>query len=333
MREEAINSEVPKPFSMLYMVQDKNQRRSRYVGSGEELKEFNKTPDEASKWVPHLHNHPYYEVIYVMDGELTHHIEDGIFKYQAGDVCVLNRSVKHFEGSETSFSAVFLNLYPEYINGLFDAVDIFASIPQFKPGIISKFFYANYYTDTQIEQEYLFFSGALRKRSENIAKVQVILDQIACELIRNETGYTFRVQALLLEFFEELQNVNHYHASKLKVDSTSEDFIMAKVMQYMKESRGRISRKELSRMLHYSGNYLNKIVKNQRGITISELSKKLRFMEAKTLLTETDLSISEIIRTSGFSNRTYFYEFFKKAEGVTPLQYRERYEKSKEDEI
>ena len=46
--------------------------------------------------------------------------------------------------------------------------------------------------------------------------------------------------------------------------------------------------------------------------------------EAKTMLTNTDLSIIQIMETLGFTNSTHFYELFKKQYGQTPGEYRKR---------
>ena len=47
-----------------------------------------------------------------------------------------------------------------------------------------------------------------------------------------------------------------------------------------------------------------------------------RLGEAKNLLIKTDLPISEIAIKSGFSSPNYFFRFFKKHTGISPLRYR-----------
>lgn len=49
---------------------------------------------------------------------------------------------------------------------------------------------------------------------------------------------------------------------------------------------------------------------------------RVRIREAKRLLQETDLSLEEIARLSGYSHQTYFSAKFKQLEGCTPSAYR-----------
>jgi YesN/AraC family two-component response regulator len=47
-----------------------------------------------------------------------------------------------------------------------------------------------------------------------------------------------------------------------------------------------------------------------------------RVQEAKRLLTETDLSLSQISSILGFSSASYFSQRFRKSEGMSPAEYR-----------
>ena len=92
----------------------------------------------------------------------------------------------------------------------------------------------------------------------------------------------------------------------------------------METQYGRCTREELSQKLHYTGEYINRIVKLHTGKTLSEYGQTLLLEEARRLLISTDKNISDIIYTLGLSNRSYFYRIFENAYGVTPLQYRKR---------
>ena len=46
------------------------------------------------------------------------------------------------------------------------------------------------------------------------------------------------------------------------------------------------------------------------------------FSKAMTLLAEGKLSVGQIAVQCGFASEEYFYAFFKRATGQTPLQYR-----------
>lgn len=272
-----------------------------------------------------MHRHPHYEIVYVLDGEFVQHMENGVFRYQAGDACFLNRNVEHREGYESNCTLVFLNLQQEFLESLYAPSALCPDNAQYRPGEIKKFVEENRRTDVGFEREYLDFAGtASWKQNGGQPPSSQILDRIAEELSLEATGYAFRVQALLLQFFEGLEDPQNYHLSRIRIDSNSEEFIFARLSRYLEERRGRATRHELGEILHYNGDYLNRIVKRQTGMTISQLGRKICLQNARQLLAGTDMSISAIIDELGFVNRTFFYRVFTETEGMSPKEFRIR---------
>ncbi|MCG8402849.1 MAG: helix-turn-helix transcriptional regulator, partial [Firmicutes bacterium] len=58
------------------------------------------------------------------------------------------------------------------------------------------------------------------------------------------------------------------------------------------------------------------------GRTPAEEIRRLRLARVRELLAETDLSVAEIAKASGFSSLEYMSTAFKSATGLTPLRYR-----------
>ena len=58
------------------------------------------------------------------------------------------------------------------------------------------------------------------------------------------------------------------------------------------------------------------------GYKINDRINYLRVELAKKLIRKNYLDISEISNMCGFSHRTYFYNVFKKIEGISPAQYK-----------
>lgn len=72
--------------------------------------------------------------------------------------------------------------------------------------------------------------------------------------------------------------------------------------------------------------YFFKMLKKEFGCTFSELMNKERIKEAKRLIMTTDYSISTISQMCGFNNSSYMIKVFKQMEGVTPREWKERYD-------
>lgn len=71
-----------------------------------------------------------------------------------------------------------------------------------------------------------------------------------------------------------------------------------------------------------SPSYISRYFKDQTGYSIMQYVDMLRMNEVKKLLKETDLPIKDILPRVGYIDQSSFYRKFKKAEGVTPIQYR-----------
>ena len=96
-------------------------------------------------------------------------------------------------------------------------------------------------------------------------------------------------------------------------------------------NRSRTIRKvsEYADEFNITPNYLNRLVRNHTGHSAIEWIEISRITLAKSLLREGNLPISEVATAIGINDNSYFTRFFKKTEGVTPTQYRERKRKEK----
>lgn len=80
--------------------------------------------------------------------------------------------------------------------------------------------------------------------------------------------------------------------------------------------------KEFAKHLNISPNYLNAVCKEISNKTVSSLIQERIILEAKRLLTHTELTVSEIAFKIGFKDNSYFGRYFKKASGITPERFR-----------
>jgi AraC-like DNA-binding protein len=81
----------------------------------------------------------------------------------------------------------------------------------------------------------------------------------------------------------------------------------------------------MAEQLHLSPRYLTDLLKEETGKTALELIHLFLIGEAKNLLTEGELNISEISHLLGFENTTYFSRLFKKEVGTAPNKFKNRF--------
>ncbi len=70
--------------------------------------------------------------------------------------------------------------------------------------------------------------------------------------------------------------------------------------------------------------YLASIFKEKLNASPASYIENLRLTKAKELLQTTNFKINEIASAVGFDDQFHFCKFFKKSEGVSPLQYRKQ---------
>lgn len=107
-----------------------------------------------------------------------------------------------------------------------------------------------------------------------------------------------------------------------KADSDSPD-VLNKIKHYIRQHMDQaISREDLAKHVNLHPDYLSRWFKKETGKSIIEYISTEKITFAKELLLTTDLSVSDIATTVGFSNFSYFSKVFKQEVKLNPNQYR-----------
>lgn len=95
------------------------------------------------------------------------------------------------------------------------------------------------------------------------------------------------------------------------------------VEQYVnQEFRNKLQLQELAQKFHMNANYLGQAFKQQTGKTFREYLNDKRIEEAKRLLRQSNMSITDVAVHSGYLSADYFISQFKRMTGTAPSQYR-----------
>ncbi|WP_332089597.1 AraC family transcriptional regulator [Paenibacillus sp. GYB003] len=70
--------------------------------------------------------------------------------------------------------------------------------------------------------------------------------------------------------------------------------------------------------------YISRLYKQLTFFALSDVIQEVRMAKSKQLLLESDYSVADIAKRTGFTNSSYFYRMFKKSNGVTPSDFRKR---------
>ena len=114
------------------------------------------------------------------------------------------------------------------------------------------------------------------------------------------------------------------------VDLSFDDPFVNRVVRYIKENLADETLTNEKIEVHFNTNkmQLYRKLKAVTGWSVNSLIREIRIKEARLLLKNSELNISEIAYSIGFSDPLYFSKYFKKEMGIAPLQYRKENQQS-----
>lgn len=104
-------------------------------------------------------------------------------------------------------------------------------------------------------------------------------------------------------------------------DEQNEDRINEIYSYTMQNFHKKINTKEIAAVAHLSEHSFCRYFKNKTGKTYTGFLHEIRIKHACKLLSESKLSISQIINECGFINYANFFRYFKQLTGKTPAEY------------
>lgn len=104
---------------------------------------------------------------------------------------------------------------------------------------------------------------------------------------------------------------------------TENNDLYTRILHYLNEHHNeKITIEDMAEALHYSASAICHIFKKRNGMGISAYLTELRMKEAKNLVENTKLSITEIAYAVGILDSGYFSKLFKKSFGLSPMAVR-----------
>lgn len=253
------------------------------------------------------HKHNYIEFNYVYKGKLTEIIHNKKITLEEGEIIFLNKDIIHsIEKSSNDDIIINFIIKPEFFDFILNLSE--------SDNIIFSFLLKSIYLNKNNNGEYLYF------KVSNEKNIQEILEKIIIEIYEPNimSGITIKLLVGLL-IVELLKN-----PSKIEVYSEDDydNLIMIEVLKYIDKNYANATLFEISEILKQPHYKISKLVKKQTNMTFKELLQEKRLNKAKQLLSETEISVVEIISLVGYENLTYFYKIFKKKYGYTPKNYK-----------
>lgn len=238
-------------------------------------------------WKSFLHTHPFTELFLVTNGKGSFFVDETEYPLSKGDFIIVNANTEHTEKSQEEHPLEYIILGIRDFNFSFGG-----------------------------KANHLLFN-CISEHNELFVLLQLLLKERETSL-----EYSDKVCQNLLE----VTLIKLLRITKARFDTLPSEKINAaciKLKNYIDRNYAtKISIDDLAELTHLNKYYLIHSFNKYFGSSpINYLCQK-RIEITKDLLTNSDLSISEISQSAGFSSQSYFAQCFLKMTGLTPREYR-----------
>ncbi|MCF4102196.1 helix-turn-helix transcriptional regulator [Gillisia sp. M10.2A] len=184
-------------------------------------------------------------------------------------------------------------------------------------------------------KKYGFFSystnEALHLSPKEDKQMESIVENIEIEYQNNQDAFSKEIIISQLETLLKYAN-RFYERQFLNRKEISNDLLEQLNQYLLKHSesgqlreKGIPSIEQIADTLSVSQRYLSDTLKKETGKTTTEHVHLYLIDEAKHILLQPNKSVSEVAYELGFEYPPYFSRLFKKKEGITPTEYREKF--------
>jgi len=276
------------------------------------LVEFKQDDLLISRFAPYLkihknlqqaHKHTFYHLVFFTEGAGSQTIDFQKFEVKPYQIYFMIPGQVHHWAFEGKVDGYVVNFSPKFFQSFLLKPDYLEQFP--------------------------FFSGnaneAVINVEENLRiKLIGIFEKLLSETVENQRTTLDMVKLLLLELFiligrtvitPQLKQTSPYNLTLLK------NFKNLIETNYI---NNRLP-KDYAELLYITPNHLNALCNDLLGIPAGEVIRNRVVLEAKRLLVNPQLGITEVANHLNFADNSYFTKFFKKQAGITPEEFRKQF--------
>ncbi|RCX14790.1 AraC family transcriptional regulator [Anaerobacterium chartisolvens] len=259
-------------------------------------------------WSMEPNTHEYFEMVYIKKGSAVFEIAGQPVAIGPNDIIIIKPRQPHKFIVKSEAGCEFIVLNFKFTNQVNNEVSEI-SLEDFLNFVNNKEWGPFIYLKVSQKNEIItLLNKILRERESAEIGSELLNYLLIMEL------FVFISRALKMEWESSIKN----KSPKLK------ELIEVSVKFINNNFERDISLGDIARFIFLSPSYFTRAFKEEVGISPISYLLKIRVDRAKELLGETDLKISDIALSIGFSNQQRFNEIFKKYAGVTPLHYRKK---------
>lgn len=254
------------------------------------------------------HNHDFFEIIYVYQGQCETIIGNNKAIISTGQVCLFNLQAVHKLIIANPDTVVFNILIGKEL-----LTDTFLMLFQ-NTNFVSSFYINSIYN---ISTSNGFLVLPLSKDGE------YYIEHLILEFIKKDIYYANIMQS---DFISLLLCISRYlEISTARISQTNHGIEAERILNYIYENYNNISLSDVADHFGYSNRTMMRYIKKNLNSSFTNIIKECKLNNAREYLLHSSYSIDKIAEITGFFDRSHFDKAFKDNYKITPKLYRNKY--------
>jgi AraC family transcriptional regulator, L-rhamnose operon regulatory protein RhaS len=259
---------------------------------------------ELERWEYEVHNHNFYELIFIEHGQGQHLLNELSYPYAQGDVFLLTPNDAHEFVIEQKTTFIYLKfteqVFLEKLNGTkkshWEAAlkNVLTQFVNDKGTII----HSQQDTDNLFALLKIMLYEFKNKALFNNEVVLELFGSVMAIITRN-----INQNRLFLRVFEQDAEKINALLTYIRINAVDNE---------------KMDIKNMAQHFHMSPNYISIFVKKHTGLSIQQHIIQSKLKTAEKLLIQNRFNINEIAERLGFNDASHFNKFFKKYKSVNP---------------
>ncbi|WP_426473871.1 AraC family transcriptional regulator [Chryseobacterium balustinum] len=258
---------------------------------------------EGNPGTTKVHRHSFYHITYFVHGTGENLIDFKTYEITPEKIFFMRPGQVHSWKPKNNSEGYVMNFSPTF----FEQISISSKL-------IDHFPFFN-----------LFGSAQMVLLSEsNQRKIKICFEDLITEISTTKSPSKIMIASLILQIFA-LANKEIPEENIIK-KANYNSLVYEQFLKMVDDNYSYYKLpKDYAALLNITPNHLNFICKQQISFSAGEIIRNRIILEAKRLLVNFDLSVTNIAERLNYSDPSYFVKFFKKYTQVTPETFRKHY--------
>jgi len=258
---------------------------------------------EQRNYLLQPHGHSFYHLVFFTKGAGKQTIDFTSFHVKPGQIYFMNPGQVHSWQFSGEVDGYLVNFSENFFDSFFK-----------EPNYLDRFPFFGGYGEDQVIHLTVHYQK----------EVLELFERLLIELKPVKNHATEMIRTLLLQLF--ITVIRQIEPARLKQLSKPGFTTLRNFQKLVNENYIKLKLpSEYAARLYITPNYLNALCRDLLGKSAGEIIRDRIMLEARRLLINADISITEIATQLNFQDNSYFTKFFKKYAGKTPEEFRKDY--------